>query len=105
MRQMDPAYYHHITPYYKSVMAQPLHTELHRILNSEAPKQLVSQLQQWNSNECRIQEELIAKSLQISKLQQHIKAEIDGIHKIAEQNASLQQQLESLKEENAGKDC
>lgn len=51
----------------------PLHREVSRILHSDPANELNSQLKHLNSYEARIEQELMAKSNQISQLQNYLK--------------------------------
>jgi hypothetical protein len=75
----------------------PLHDEVSRILHSEAPTQLVSQLKYLNSYESRVEQELRSKSEQIGKLQAYLKEEIANIQAIVTENTSLKKENELLK--------
>lgn len=75
----------------------PLQDEVSRILHSEVPFQLASQLKSMHTYESRVEAELRAKSEQISKLHNYLRQEITNIQAIVAERDSLAKENESLR--------
>lgn len=75
----------------------PLQREVSRILHSDPTNELNSQLKYLNSYEARIEQELMAKTTQITQLQSYLKDEIANIQKIVDENARLKKELDAAK--------